>query len=120
MALDDAAAAAAAAAAAVWEVLADEEAFANLPYGAIFEAVVHHKQRPSLSLPHLPLDAVALMRSCWQHAAHDRPSMEAVVRCLNVMIEARCAGTQYPAALGDAAPEGMGQVAHEELVGNLW
>jgi hypothetical protein len=62
----------------VLEVWTGRPALEEQNAAAIFFSVVHQGHRPAVP-PDMPPALAALMKRCWEQAAHDRPAMQEVL-----------------------------------------
>jgi serine/threonine protein kinase len=70
----------------MWELYAGEPAFSGQPYGQVFERVVLRGERPPIPAG-MPAPYALLMARCWAADSAARPGFEAVLQCLQLMLD---------------------------------
>ncbi|CEM12005.1 unnamed protein product [Vitrella brassicaformis CCMP3155] len=70
----------------IWEVCTSIEPFGGSNIQTIRKLVVEGKKRPELPAS-IPKDLAGLVRSCWQDAPEKRPTMSAVLRALDSIMD---------------------------------
>lgn len=70
----------------MWEVLTGRPAFGGLHHGEIIERVVLQQERPSIPA-NTHAGYAALMCACWAQDYFSRPSMEAVLKGIDLLLD---------------------------------